>query len=126
MTHLLASTAAASHIQLGTAADHSHPVVVAALPRLCIRLDLYVVNVLIAVRLLPQLLDDLIDVRHLGGVEGQQRLLQGLHHTTHILSVSAMHCDWGVEDCWGGGGGRGGGRPYKPKVLKIYKDAKSN
>jgi len=40
------------------------------------RLD--VVDVLVAVRLLPHLLDDLVDVRHLVGVERQQRLLQRL------------------------------------------------
>ena len=77
-THLLASTAAAPHVQLCTAADHGHSVVVAALPRLGISLHLDVVDVLVAVRLLPQLLDNLVDVGHLGGVEGQQRLLQCL------------------------------------------------
>ena len=41
-------------------------------------LDLDVVDVLVAVRLLPELLDNLVDVRHLGRVERQQRLLQRL------------------------------------------------
>lgn len=37
-----------------------------------------VVDVLVAVRLLPQLLHNLVDVCHFGGVERQQRLLQRL------------------------------------------------
>ena len=61
-THLLSSTAPAPHVQLSTPTDHDHPVVVAALPRLCVCLHLDVVDVLVAVRLLPQLLDDLVDV----------------------------------------------------------------
>ena len=61
-THLLSSTAPAPHVQLSTSTDHDHPVVVAALSCLCIGLHLDVVNVLVAVRLLPQLLDDLVDV----------------------------------------------------------------
>ncbi len=60
--YLLSSTAAASHVQLSSPTDHDYPVVVAALPTLCISLHLDVVNVLVAVRLLPQLLDDLVDV----------------------------------------------------------------
>ena len=60
--YLLPSTAAASHVQVSSSTDHDHPVVVAALPTLCISLHLDVVNVLVAVRLLPQLLDDFIDI----------------------------------------------------------------
>ena len=78
--YLLASTAAASHVQLSTAADHNHAVIVAALSTLCIRLYLDVVNVLNTVCLLPQLLDNLVDVGHLGGVESQQSLLKRLQY----------------------------------------------
>ena len=60
--YLLPSTAAASHVQVGSPTDHDYPVVVAALSTLCISLHLDVVNVLVAVCLLPQLLDDLVDV----------------------------------------------------------------
>lgn len=60
--YLLACTTAASHVQLSTSAGHDHSVVVAALPALSIRLDLDGVDVLVAVGLLPQLLDDLVDV----------------------------------------------------------------
>lgn len=41
-------------------------------------MHLDVVNVLVAVGLLPQLLDYLVDVRHLGGMVRLQGLLQGL------------------------------------------------
>ena len=60
--NLLASAAAAPHVQLSSAADHGYSVVVAALPRLCVSLHLNVVDVLVAVCLLPQLLDDFVDV----------------------------------------------------------------
>lgn len=47
---------------------------------ICICPDLDVVNVLASVCLLPQFLDNLVDVCHLGGVECQQRLLKSLNH----------------------------------------------
>ena len=78
--HLLAGRAAAAHVELGAAGEHDDAVVVGAagMRAVRLRLDLDVIDVLIAVCLLPELLDDLVDVRHLGRVERQQRLLQGL------------------------------------------------
>ena len=75
--HLLACAASASHVKLSSTSKHNHPIVVAAC---CVSIcfDLDVVNVLVAVRLLPQLLDDLVDVSHLGSVERQQSLLKRL------------------------------------------------
>ena len=61
-SHLLAGTAAAAHVQLRPAVVHHHAVVVATLPRLCIRLHLDVIDVLVAVRLLPHFFDDFVDV----------------------------------------------------------------
>mmetsp|Transcript_13702 Transcript_13702/g.29420 ORF Transcript_13702/g.29420 Transcript_13702/m.29420 type:complete len:268 (-) Transcript_13702:342-1145(-) len=90
--HLLARTAAAAHLQLSPATVHHHPVVVGP-GAVLVRLDLYVVNVLAAVRLLPQLLDDLVDVAHLGGVVAQQRLLQGL-----VILVQVLNCVLGGLD----------------------------
>ncbi len=79
MHHLLAGGAAASHVEFGAACDHGDAVVVGACgPMVGVGRDLDVVDVLVAVRLLPQLLHDLVYVRHLGRVERQQRLLQRL------------------------------------------------
>ena len=60
---LLSSRAAAAHIQLSAACNHDDAVVIAARrPMIRIRFDLDIVYVLAAVRLLPQLLHDLVDI----------------------------------------------------------------
>jgi hypothetical protein len=54
-----------------------------------------VVYVTVAVRLLPQLLHDGVDVSHLAGVEGEQSLLQGLSMTgggTGVQSFPLQEC----------------------------------
>eukprot|EP00271_Cylindrocystis_brebissonii_P008058 TRINITY_DN22081_c0_g1_i1.p1 TRINITY_DN22081_c0_g1~~TRINITY_DN22081_c0_g1_i1.p1 ORF type:complete len:442 (-),score=75.19 TRINITY_DN22081_c0_g1_i1:430-1755(-) len=84
--HFLSGAAAAPHVQLRVPAAHHHLVVVGARAHpLGIGSNLYMVNVLAAVGLLPELLDDLVDLLHLEGVEAHEGPVQSIVVLVQIL-----------------------------------------
>mmetsp|Transcript_19969 Transcript_19969/g.50704 ORF Transcript_19969/g.50704 Transcript_19969/m.50704 type:complete len:320 (-) Transcript_19969:2300-3259(-) len=93
--HLLASTAAASHIQLNSIFEHDNTIVVrSSSGRRLLGTDLDRIDVTTLVDGLPEFFDDFVDLTHLLRVELHQCTLQGLLILLEIAGSKTAHLNF--------------------------------